>query len=188
MNQPYQAPAADLAQEGDHHVTYQPRIMQTSGRLGRVRYVVYAMAISLAVYVALAVIGALAGVLFSESQALMIVVGLLALAGGLFATVMSILYGIRRLNDINASGWLILLLFVPIANFVIALILFFVPGSKGANKYGVKPAANGGGLIVALVLLLVLTVAWIGLIAAVALPAYQDYVQRAQIEASYRSY
>ncbi|ASK34276.1 DUF805 domain-containing protein [Alloalcanivorax mobilis] len=188
MNQPYQAPNADLTQGGDNHTTYQPRIMQASGRLGRVRYVVYAMTISLLVYVAIGVVGALVGMLSSEPGPLIYVVGLLAMVGGVFATVMSIIYGIRRLNDINASGWLILLLFVPIANFVIALILFFVPGSKGANKYGVKPTANSGGLIAALVVLLVLTVAWIGVMAAVAVPAYQDYVQRAQFESQYQSY
>ena len=81
----------------------------------------------------------------------------------------------------NVSGWLILLMFVPLANLFMALVMLFVPGSKGENKYGAVPAPNGGGLIAALVIMLLVMVGWIGIISAVALPAYQDYVERVQM-------
>jgi hypothetical protein len=88
---------------------------------------------------------------------------------------------VRRLNDMTVSGWLILLMFVPLANFVMALAMLFVPGSDGDNRYGPAPTPNGGGLIAALVIMLLVMVGWIGMISAVALPAYQDYVERAQM-------
>lgn len=183
MNQPYAAPASTPYAGSESR--YQPRLFQVKGRLGRVRYFVYAMTITLIVYIAIAAVTALAAVAgqsASEPGGVMFSVMMVILAlGGLFAAVMSIIYGVRRLNDMNMSGWLILLMFVPLANFVMALVMLFVPGSKGENKYGAAPAANGGGLIAALAIMLLVMVGWFGILGAVALPAYQDYVQRAQM-------
>ena len=41
MNQPYQAPNADVAVAGNQE-TYQPKFLSLSGRIGRMRYFVYA--------------------------------------------------------------------------------------------------------------------------------------------------
>ena len=183
MNQPYTAPAAALGQ-GDSS-RYQPRLFQVKGRLGRVRYFVYALTITLIVYAVFAAVtafAAIAGQPATEPGGVMFSVLMVLLAvGGVFTAVMSIIYGVRRLNDMNRSGWLILLMFVPLANFLLALVMLFAPGSKGENKYGAAPAPNGGGLIAALVIMLLVMVGWIGMIGAVALPAYQDYVERAQV-------
>lgn len=46
---------------------------------------------------------------------------------------------IRRLHDINWSGWLSLITLIPLAGFVLALILLFKSGTKGNNKYGSEP-------------------------------------------------
>ena len=46
---------------------------------------------------------------------------------------------IKRFHDIGWSGWFYLLLFVPIIRIPVALILVFLPGSKGDNNYGVNP-------------------------------------------------
>ena len=184
MNQPYSAPAAALEAGADSH--YQPRLFQIKGRLGRVRYFVYAMTITLIVYaimvVASVILGATGVLIDPDGSGAMLLV-MMPLFGlcVLFAAVMSIIYGVRRLNDMNMSGWLILLMFVPLANIVIGLMMLFVPGSQGDNKYGLAPTANGGGVIAGLVIALLVMVAWIGVLGAVAIPAYQDYVERAQM-------
>jgi len=184
MNQPYAAPASSLGAESANR--YQPRLFQVKGRLGRVRYFVYAMTITLIVYAVFAAVtafAAVAGQPATEPGGVMFSVLMVLLAvGGVFTGVMSIIYGVRRLNDMNMSGWLILLMFVPLANFVMALVMLFVPGSKGENKYGPAPAANGGGVIAALVIMLLVMVGWFGVLGAVAIPAYQDYVQRVELQ------
>lgn len=50
----------------------------------------------------------------------------------------SVAAGIKRLHDINESGWYILAAMVPLAGLVIALPMLFKKGTEGSNKYG-KP-------------------------------------------------
>ncbi|MBN2173784.1 MAG: gliding motility-associated ABC transporter substrate-binding protein GldG [Bacteroidales bacterium] len=53
--------------------------------------------------------------------------------------ILIIILNIRRLHDINSSGWFVLLLLVPIINVLFDLLILFIPGSKGQNKYGPDP-------------------------------------------------
>lgn len=43
---------------------------------------------------------------------------------------------VRRLHDLGKSGWLSLLVFVPLANVIMGIILIFKPGNRESNKYG----------------------------------------------------
>lgn len=53
--------------------------------------------------------------------------------------VAQILVGIKRLHDINASGWWSLLWLVPLANFVLLLVLFFKgTSSEASQRSGMK--------------------------------------------------
>lgn len=45
---------------------------------------------------------------------------------------------VRRLHDINVSGWYVFLTFVPFCQFFI-LWLMFKEGTQGPNKYGEEP-------------------------------------------------
>ena len=57
MNQPYQAPNADVAVAGNQD-TYQPKFLSLSGRIGRMRYFVYAAGLTLLFYLVLGVAAA----------------------------------------------------------------------------------------------------------------------------------
>lgn len=46
---------------------------------------------------------------------------------------------IRRLHDINLSGWWIVLCH-PLVNFVAFLMLTMMPGTQNTNRYGVPPS------------------------------------------------
>ena len=45
---------------------------------------------------------------------------------------------VRRLHDLNTSGWYVFLTFVPFCQFFI-LWLMFKKGTQGPNKYGEEP-------------------------------------------------
>lgn len=51
----------------------------------------------------------------------------------------TIIYGAKRFHDFGWSAWCVILTFVPIVNLLIALMLIFVPGNRGPNKYGLDP-------------------------------------------------
>lgn len=55
---------------------------------------------------------------------------------GLISVVFLITAIIGRLHDTNRSGYYALILFVPYVNFLAFLLLLFLPGTKGANNYG----------------------------------------------------
>lgn len=49
---------------------------------------------------------------------------------------------VRRLHDVNLSGWILLAAFIPFVNILVGIGLFIVcliPGNVGSNKYGPDP-------------------------------------------------
>lgn len=51
----------------------------------------------------------------------------------------SLAQGVKRLHDLDKSGWLILLCCVPIVGWVFALYMLFADGTVGPNKFGEDP-------------------------------------------------
>lgn len=49
---------------------------------------------------------------------------------------------IRRLHDVNKSGWFILLTIIPAVTPFFYLYLFLMPGTDGNNQYGENPLAS----------------------------------------------
>jgi uncharacterized membrane protein YhaH (DUF805 family) len=52
-----------------------------------------------------------------------------------FQVYLVIVAGVRRLHDLNRSGWYLLLAFVPLVNVVMILSLLFAPGKVEGNKW-----------------------------------------------------
>lgn len=65
--------------------------------------------------------------------------GPLYIAYALFVLVPGIAVTVRRLHDIGKSGWMYLVAFIPIAGFILLLILFIKEGDQGNNAYGEDP-------------------------------------------------
>lgn len=187
QHNPYQSPATDLDDEYYEEDDYHTEPFYTwHGRIGRVRYLSYTMLLMLVLMAVMMV----AGILMA------IVVGMTGGAdGGIFMTVAVLLWlvsllgnfyvtfvpTIRRLNDLNRTGWMSLLWFVPVVNLVFWLYLTFASGDEGYNDYGV-PAEPPTTLHYILAFgLPLLGIALVGILAAIALPAYQDYIMRAQM-------
>lgn len=60
---------------------------------------------------------------------------------GLAVLIPSIAVCVRRLHDINKSGWFMLIALIPIIGGIWLLIKLASEGDKGANQYGEDPKA-----------------------------------------------
>jgi uncharacterized membrane protein YhaH (DUF805 family) len=49
---------------------------------------------------------------------------------------------VRRLHDVNKSGWFLLVALIPLVGAIWLLILLVTEGTKGANNYGEDPKSN----------------------------------------------
>lgn len=75
------------------------------------------------------------GILYSYNQNFNTILGL-----GLVAVLcLGWIQTVKRLQDLNKSGWLCLLQFIPIVNLAFGFYLIFYSGTKGPNQYGLDP-------------------------------------------------
>lgn len=156
---PYAKPNAAVAETGE--AVQEVKVFSTSGRIGRVRYIAYGMGI----YILFGILGGLLSLALGNAG--MIVAWIAIMIVGFMLT-------IQRCHDFNTTGWLSLLVLVPLVN----LIFWFIPGTDGENNYGARTPPNGTGVIIAALIIPIIAV--IGILAAIAIPAYQDYSKRAQ--------
>jgi uncharacterized membrane protein YhaH (DUF805 family) len=84
------------------------------------------------------IIGFIGGSLANAVPFIGILVGLYNLA----ALVPSFAVGARRLHDIGKSGWLQLIILVPIIGAIVLIVWYCQPGQSGANAYGNDPKAG----------------------------------------------
>jgi uncharacterized membrane protein YhaH (DUF805 family) len=166
MQNPYGAPRAAVGERAEQ---FQPvKLFAVSGRIGRARYIVYSVVVTMLLML---VAGASVALLGAFGMAVLVVAYI-----AMF--VISIMLTIQRSHDFNMTGWFSLLALVPLVN----LLFWFVPGTDGPNRFGAKTAPNSTGVIVGLWIVPAIFV--LGMVAAIALPAYQDYAKRAQVQQS----
>lgn len=174
MNNHYQAPASAPADPA--FATYPPRFLSLSGRIGRLRYLAYCMGLSLLTYPVIFAIFAFSGLFNGEAPGPLIFIPLALVYIALL--VMTFGYMVRRLNDMDQSGWLSLLMLIPLVNVIMVLVLLFARGTAGSNRYGPAPVPNTKGVVV--LALIPLLFAVLGIVAAISLPAYQQYILQAE--------
>ena len=130
-NTPYQAPTSEII---DHtNMEYADvQVFSTTQRIGRVRYLAYNF---IATFVASFFIGIVAAIFIPLAASAstpgdvtpLTVIILFILY--LVPFVISVIISRRRLHDLGNSGWMALLLLVPIANLIFVLYLIFAPGN-----------------------------------------------------------
>jgi uncharacterized membrane protein YhaH (DUF805 family) len=162
---PYIAPRAKVADA--HNEEYgEIKVFSASGRIGRIRYIGYSVGLML---LFAAVLGVIAAIVGPKAAGVVMVIGYVLMLVVMF------LMSIQRAHDFNTTGWISILALVPLVN----LIFWFIPGTDGENEYGLKTPPNRVGVTI---LAMIMPVVFItGILAAIALPAYSDYVKRAQI-------
>ncbi|QKZ07047.1 DUF805 domain-containing protein [Pseudomonas eucalypticola] len=130
---PYAPPQSDIAPT---IAVYGPlKVMTIQGRIGRVRYLGWSMALLLC-----ACLAALVCVtLLTLSKPLGIGAGAIAVAA--FMTI-NVQIGVQRLHDAGWTGWMWLLNLVPFVGSIFPLVVMAVPGNPGTNQYGPPAPPN----------------------------------------------
>ena len=76
-----------------------------------------------------------------ETELAQIQIGVIGMIYGFFIFLPQLAVTVRRLHDINKSGWFCLLFFVPCVGPIILLIMMILKGTDGANAFGEDPLA-----------------------------------------------
>lgn len=103
------------------------KLFSAYGRIGRLEYFLTILCVW-----GILIVGALAISSFDAPG----LVFLIFLACWLVGVVITVCAGIKRLHDFDQSGWLYLLFLVPVASFVMLLLLLFKGSGAGLNSYG----------------------------------------------------
>jgi uncharacterized membrane protein YhaH (DUF805 family) len=162
---PYSTPKAQVS--GAKGEFGEVKIFSAKGRIGRVRYIGYSIGLTLLIGMLIAGLGA-AGAAIGPGATMAVVV-----VGYIFMFVVMFLLTVQRAHDFNSTGWLSLLSLIPLVN----LIFWFIPGTEGENRFGKQTPPNGTGAVLLAAILPIVFV--VGILAAVAIPSYQEYVKRA---------
>jgi uncharacterized membrane protein YhaH (DUF805 family) len=114
------------------------RYAEFSGRSQRKEYWMYILGLWLAVIV-LSII---------ES-----ILGLTGMVGGVYGPLVALVLlgtlipniavAVRRLHDIDKSGWWLLISFVPLIGSLVLLYFFVTDGTPGPNQFGADPKNRG---------------------------------------------
>jgi uncharacterized membrane protein YhaH (DUF805 family) len=171
IQNPYAAPQtvshADVNEYGEVN------IFSTRGRLGRVRYIGYTIAFSfLVLLIGSFIVGMIAAVIRPQEMSAIMTISLLPYV---FVYAIQIWLTIQRCHDFNFSGWLSVLIIIPLVGF----IFWFIPGTNGPNRWGHKTPPNTTTNIVLALVVPVVAIFLIGVLAAIAIPQYQTYAKRA---------
>ena len=166
---PYAPPTARVEDIHHDHGTQPIRLWSASGRIGRLRYLAWSIVGSL-VIMPVAFIAGLVGAVSGLESLTYALLGLAYIGLVVFLALLTI----QRCHDIGWSGWVALAALIPL----VSLVFLFVRGSPGTNRFGAPPPANPRGLgwLIAVPIFLFV----LGIVAAIALPAYQSYTLKAR--------
>lgn len=87
-------------------------------------------------------INALIGIAFNLIIALVPALESLAFVYGIYSLALflpTLAVAVRRLHDVNKSGWMLLIGLIPLIGAIWLLILFCTEGTVGPNQYGEDP-------------------------------------------------
>lgn len=119
----------------DKEAVFKELFFTSKGRLNRKSYIYRSLFLSLVLCVVQGVLTFAANTI----GALELLFAVVAFGFSLFGFVSNIMMGVRRLHDLDLSGWWMLLLFVPLVNILFYIYILFFKGTEGPNQYGEDP-------------------------------------------------
>lgn len=155
---------------------------KASGRFGRLSYAAWTLLFSLVLVIAVLIIAFTFGFTRSEdlaglSAGGLIVIGILYIA----CIYVSFVFTIRRLHDRNNTGWLSLLMLIPVINFIFMIYLFAAKGTEGVNDYGPQRPTPSWERVLGWIYIALIPLALIfAIVATVMAPTYEGYVEKSE--------
>ncbi len=104
------------------------KLFNAEGRVGRRDWIIWIVGVAV-------VFGILTWILGDRAEWVQVILSVLAGIAGIFM-------GIKRLHDLDKSGWLYLIGLIPIVNFFFAIYLIAFKGTTGDNKYGAPESGS----------------------------------------------
>lgn len=164
---PYTAPDAKL-ETSVKAEEYEPKVFTFHGRIGRLRFITYFFGAFLLLLLAFipVIFGTLeelaTGILEGVLPEMTLFAGIAVLAFNIAGGTILAMFGKRRLNDLNRSGWFILIYFAPVVfvfpvdfvfietftwigelvSLLLWIYLVYFPGTATANEFGPVPSEN----------------------------------------------
>ena len=140
------APAATVA--AGQQALNQPIIFSTKGRIGRLRFLAYSSGLMMIYILAIVIIvqipsAAGPGTYITDLSGNPTIFSVIT---GFIVGILFLVFEKRRFNDINQSGWWLLLNLIPFVNFLMMAYLIFSPGTNGTNNFGPAPVENSPGV------------------------------------------
>lgn len=175
-NNAYRAPRSDVTQPYAG-ATDQTSPFSPAGRFGRLSYIAWGLLISVVMQIVEFAAGGTA-LLHPKLDAAghrlppdlsPVALGVIA-AVALVALVIGVLFMIRRLHDVDASGWWALLALIPLVNLFFFLYILLKAGTPGPNRYGPQRETAGWEKVVGGIGVALMVVALIGILAAILIP------------------
>jgi uncharacterized membrane protein YhaH (DUF805 family) len=173
---PYRAPTSDVTRpdggEADQTSPFSP-----AGRFGRLSYIAWGLLVAVVVQVVEYAVGG-AALLHPKLDAAgsplppdlsplaLVVIAAVALV----TIVVGVLFMIRRLHDLDGSGWWALLALIPVVNLLFFLYLLVKAGTPGPNRHGPQRETPGWEKVVGVIGVALIVVAVIGILAAILIP------------------
>lgn len=111
------------------------RYAEFSGRARRKEYWMFVL-LNVIISIIISIIDKAAGWNISLSSG---EIGVLSLIYSLFIIIPSLAVSVRRMHDIDKSGWTLLFVLIPVVGSIILLVLHCKAGTAGENRYGSDP-------------------------------------------------
>lgn len=173
MSNVYAAPAATFS-DGDAVVATKTTMFALHGRIGRVRWLAYMIAAWLLWSTAIAVL------MIPLAKINPVLVSTVGKPLSLCFWAIPVILSRRRMHDFGTSALYLLGLLIPFVNLYFFFILIFKRGDEGSNEFGPEPAPNDRSVYA--ILMIVPAIVLIGILAAIAIPAYKSYTTKARAQ------
>ena len=180
MTNPYSTPASDLHRDLTNGQNDTTSPFSAKGRFSRLSFLAWNLILNVIMLIVFAVIASVAGaastLLTGTDPDAMIAfytsgAGIFMLALMLVSLIITLIFFIRRLHDINMSGWWSILAFIPLVNIIFGIYVLVKKGTEGSNNFGPTRATPNWerilGIIAIVLIVLYLVVVVIAIAAAI---------------------